>query len=823
MHEYVRGRVLSHTACECPDSIITMAFNVQKLADADNTEQSSFAPSLQLFDKSTQSWIPARESCPPETRWDEVDYDTRVYRVAVCHLTQFGLYFQYAPVAVVSIDEGDTFASYATATSQAILLHAGNVSLSAPTAKVMTFPHDVAAAGNTYHSVLDFDQAGSHDPDGFIVESEWKVDVMWRLDSAAATDDDAYTLSSTADNVTRVEAHAPCLLRVSLLLTDNDNATKPFRFFYRFNARPVARFPDQLVHMDVGDVASPATASGLASYDPEGVDLSHTFSAVHQAARYAGAPGAGMQLTTSGAPMSGHGSIAGVRAGNNYTVTVTVDDLEGGTDTTSGTLVVNARPVVTLSGPAAIWLPDSTGAWSVESHDVDGQVVRSTWSLDVTPSANAGALGKTGFGGSWSFDTNITKLTKVTVLNLAVDTVDNDGGVTRTVHRCVAKHQTEAKAGGDVVTIVDGLADNRDISLDGSASYDLDGTIKSYTWSHVSTTGVLPAASRRLAAPATAAGDIINATTPRPALRNYAAGEHLLRLTVVDSMDVVVTDDVLVRVLAVAHAGVAKVMAVVPASSVELSSATSTVAPGATGATEISRSWHVVSAPAGAEACGVAFTDSTAASPTTTMSNICVSGNYTVELRLVVRDNRDNSEHTATSQVWVRINAPPEVTIGPLFHGEMVVVAGTPYAVSAAGTTDDDGWLKQYLWGGSSGLTFADVSSANTMVTAANTGDFVLTFTATDGDGLTSSVSVTLRAFGSEGEAQEYRERCIGFACMDNAAFVVVAIVLPVLLVVCVVVVACIVRRNKRRNKVFIDPTMKPVPGTQRRLSRVMR
>ena len=75
---------------------------VQKLADADNTEQSSFAPSLQLFDKSTQSWIPARESCPPETRWDEVDYDTRVYRVAVCHLTQFALFYQLRPVAVLA-------------------------------------------------------------------------------------------------------------------------------------------------------------------------------------------------------------------------------------------------------------------------------------------------------------------------------------------------------------------------------------------------------------------------------------------------------------------------------------------------------------------------------------------------------------------------------------------------------------------------------------------------------------------------------------------------------------------------------------------------
>jgi len=49
---------------------------------------SDWEPDLKIFDTSTQSWKLARETCPPELQFSEVDHATRRYSVDVCHLTQ---------------------------------------------------------------------------------------------------------------------------------------------------------------------------------------------------------------------------------------------------------------------------------------------------------------------------------------------------------------------------------------------------------------------------------------------------------------------------------------------------------------------------------------------------------------------------------------------------------------------------------------------------------------------------------------------------------------------------------------------------------------
>eukprot|EP00937_MAST-01D_sp_MAST-1D-sp2_P004381 g4381.t1 len=57
-------------------------------------------PSLMLFSEVHNKWMQARDTCDPPT-WT-VNYNTSMYTVHVCHLTQFALFFQSKPVASIA-------------------------------------------------------------------------------------------------------------------------------------------------------------------------------------------------------------------------------------------------------------------------------------------------------------------------------------------------------------------------------------------------------------------------------------------------------------------------------------------------------------------------------------------------------------------------------------------------------------------------------------------------------------------------------------------------------------------------------------------------
>jgi len=181
-----------------------------------------------------------------------------------------------------------------------------------------------------------------------------------------------------------------------------------------------------------------------------------------------------------------------------------------------------------------------------------------------------------------------------------------------------------AKAGNDV-TIT--LPVNT-VQLDGSASTDADGTIKSYSWAKLSG----PAAT------------IATATAARTAVSALVAGTYVFELTVTDDKGATAKDQITVKVNAavnkppVANAG-DDITITLPISTVQLDGAASSDPDG-----DIkSYSWAKISGPA-----------ATIATPdaVSTAVNGLVAGTYVFELTVT-----DNSNATAKSSVTITVNA----------------------------------------------------------------------------------------------------------------------------------------------------------------------
>ena len=89
--------------------VISLAYNADELvsnakADGrmeDGQTPEDLAPQLNFFSKAESRWMDARDTCPPEQRWSMVDTVNKQYHIRICHLTQWAVFYQQRPVAVV--------------------------------------------------------------------------------------------------------------------------------------------------------------------------------------------------------------------------------------------------------------------------------------------------------------------------------------------------------------------------------------------------------------------------------------------------------------------------------------------------------------------------------------------------------------------------------------------------------------------------------------------------------------------------------------------------------------------------------------------------
>ncbi len=316
-------------------------------------------------------------------------------------------------------------------------------------------------------------------------------------------------------------------------------------------------------------------------------------------------------------------NVTGLIAGS-YTFTLTVTDNNGLTNSANVTVTVNpanTAPTVSAGSNQTITLPTNSASLSGTAAGTNGATI-STYAWTQFSGPSTAGISSPGLAG-----TNVTGLIEGSyVFTLTV--TDNHGlansaNVTITVNPA-PNVPPVAIAGSDIVI---NLPQNT-VLLDGSDSYDPDGSIASYSWNKVSGPGSLT---------------ILNPTTAKPTIIGLNTGVFVFELTVTDNSGATATSRVQVTVLASTAHGPKAVTAgdtsiALPASIAILNGTRSWDSSG----TLTNYSWTQVSGPAPS---GILNTTA----PASAVTNL-VEGQYV--FMLTITDNNGATD-TATMKITV--------------------------------------------------------------------------------------------------------------------------------------------------------------------------
>jgi ribosomal protein L14 len=452
--------------------------------------------------------------------------------------------------------------------------------------------------------------SASSDPDGTIASYAWSQ-VSGPTTAALGT---AGAVSTTAGGL--VQGNYVFRLTV----TDNNGAKSTDDISVAVNAA-VNQAPaaNAGANLSITLPTSSVTLNGSASSDPDGTIASYAWSQV-----------SGPSTATLGTAGSATTTAGGLVQGN-YVFRLTVTDNDGAKSTDDISVVVNAAvnkvPVANAGANLSITLPTSSVTLDGStSSDPDGTIASYVWSQVSGPStATLGAAGSESTTAGGLVQGNY-------VFRLTV--TDNDGAKSTddiSVLVNPAPNKAPIANAGPSQNLVLPVSD---VMLDGTASYDPDGTIVSYSWLQVSGVGGV---------------SITNSNTATPSLYGLKVGTYVFQLTVKDNAGAEASDQVSVVVSAAgtpppaaavltANAGADTTVSMTANNGAMLNGSASTDA----GGTITGYEWTQVSGPDGAAIASPA-------SVTSLVSNLAV-GVYVFQL--AVTDDKGNRD-SATVQVRV--------------------------------------------------------------------------------------------------------------------------------------------------------------------------
>ena len=448
------------------------------------------------------------------------------------------------------------------------------------------------------------------------------------------------------------------------------------------------------------------TLNGTASYDPEGI-TSYAWSYVSGPSQYT--------IVSPSLPVT---ALTNLVAGT-YKFKLTVTDNLGVASSATINVNVNSNgvnqpPVANAGSDISITLPtNNTTLNGTASSDPDGTIASYAWSWVSGPSqysiTNAAAA-----------TTTLTNLAQGTyVFKLTV--TDNSGASASTTVKVIvnpAPNQPPVANAGSDITIT--LPTNS-TTLNGTASYDPDGTIASYAWAWVSGPSQY---------------SITNTGAATTTLNNLVQGNYVFKLTVTDnngastSATVNVTVNKAPNQAPIANAGSDIVMEL-PTNSTILNGTASNDPDG----TIVSFVWTWVSGPS-------QYSIANATTATPSLSNLS-QGTYV--FRLTVTDNEGaSSSASVTITVLPPPNKPPVANAG---KDTTVVLPNPVITLNATASYDPDGQIVSYSWtriSGPGALTIVNSSTATPTVVGVQIGTYVFELTVTDDKGASAKAQVTV-------------------------------------------------------------------------------
>lgn len=389
---------------------------------------------------------------------------------------------------------------------------------------------------------------------------------------------------------------------------------------------------------------------------------------------------------------------------------------------TSGVSVTNKAPEAKAGNDVTITLPLNTvNVDGTNSSDEDGTVESYAWSKVSGPSASIITPS--------AATTKINSLVEGTYI-FKLKVTDNKGATGEDQVTVIVKPEISvpniapaADAGADKIIT---LPNNKTL-VDGSASYDEDGSIASYLWTKVSG----PAQS-----------EIVNANKAITEFNNLVEGTYQLKLKVTDNKGVSSEDVLTVKVNAplnakpVADAGT-DVTITLPINKSDLDGSASADADG----TVTTYTWEKISGPS-------QFIIADATAVTTQLTNLS-AGTYKFHLTI-----EDNKGATDTDTVTVKVNpALPDPNAAPDAQagGNKTITLPIDHVnLDGSASSDADGTISSYVWsfiGGPETFVIAEANAVSTEVTGmvAGTYSFRLEVKDNDGDINADTVKITVK------------------------------------------------------------------------------
>jgi hypothetical protein len=424
-------------------------------------------------------------------------------------------------------------------------------------------------------------------------------------------------------------------------------------------------------------------------------------------------------------------NVTGMGAGT-YSFRLEVEDNDGAVDADTISIIVkeeaapppppNVAPLAKAGTDFDITLPVNQVTLNAEaSSDADGFITNYTWkkisgpaSLNMVSATEASTIIENLVEGIYLFELQVK---------------DNEGALSNdtvkvTVHP--APNETPASDAGPDMQVQ--LPDPA-IQLNGTDSYDPDGTVEQFKWEQISGPN---------------ASTIQNISGSTTSVTGVIEGVYLFRLTVTDNDGTRASDVVKVTVLAaeipnvgpMADAGNDKEITL-PDVAIQLDGGKSTDPDG----TIDSYSWEKVSGPGGA----------TISNPNGIAPVIAGLEEGEYIFRLTVRDNEGE---VASDEVKITVHAADIPNVAPIADAGTDIEATLPdIAIELDGSrsSDPDGTIDFYSWvkvSGPGGSTISNPNRIASVIAGLEEGEYIFRLTVRDNDGEETSdeVKVTVHA-----------------------------------------------------------------------------